>query len=496
MSFNTFNESRAPGDNVRIVGAGDDSTVGIPAIMKSSDKAEKRRELEEDPGGGLCVPSWLLDAPSWLKIAIVLSTALLVGAIVLLTVAAALNTKDDPSQSSSISSDAGSVVFTGWTLAPTDPEPSISPSNQPSVTSSSNPSFNPTISQVPTFRGQTFTPSSTPSTFYPSNIPSFSPSTVPSSSPSEIPSIFPSTRPSSSPTILESFLPTVFPSLSPSKTISALPSLSPSVTPPITGSKTIFYLTAGRPIDEMLEAYEDNLGDLPTDADFMVHLGDFNRPMITGCVEESYEVTDSLFSRSSVPVYFVPGDNEYNDCPNATEALGFWKDYLVGYESKYWRSPKWEVVRDEPPYEPNFAFVLRRVLYVGINLVGGTVHDQDEWEARQQANLEWISNQFQMNRAQFEIFILMTHADPETPDNNDIFFEGFFEMVKNDFNVPTVMIHRNWGTENAGLQETFQGIRDFVVLVVKGDTWPPMKVQIDTLTGSFSWDQGRWFDKN
>eukprot|EP00547_Thalassionema_nitzschioides_P001659 CAMPEP_0194213018 /NCGR_PEP_ID=MMETSP0156-20130528/13300_1 /TAXON_ID=33649 /ORGANISM="Thalassionema nitzschioides, Strain L26-B" /LENGTH=543 /DNA_ID=CAMNT_0038940959 /DNA_START=160 /DNA_END=1791 /DNA_ORIENTATION=- len=496
MSFNTFNDSRAPDQNIRIVGPGDDSTIGIPAIMKGSENEKRKDEQQMEPGGGLCAPSWLLDAPSWLKIAIVLSTALLVGAVVLLTVAAALNSSADKDAKSSSATDSGNFVFTPGTRTPLDLKPTSAPSDGPSTQPSLHSTSSPTITHRPTFQGETYPPSSFPTTFFPSILPSVSPTDIPSYTPSEYPSHLPSTRPSSFPSIVRSYLPTVFPSVSPTNIASEVPSISPSETPPITGSKTVFYLTAGRPLDQMLEAFEDSLGDLPTNSDFMVHLGDFNRPLVTNCVEESYEVADSLYSRSSVPVYFLPGDNEYNDCPNPSEAFGFWKQYMLGYESKYWPPPRWELERDEPPYEPNFAFVLRGVLYVGVNLVGGNIHDQDEWDARQKANIEWISSQFTTHRAKFEILILMTHADPDTPDTNDGFFEPLFEMVKSDFNVPTVLIHRNWGTDSAGLQEAYQDIDDFVVLVVKGDTWPPMMVTIDIQTGSFSWDQGRWLDKN
>ena len=73
---------------------------------------------------------------------------------------------------------------------------------------------------------------------------------------------------------------------------------------------TVFYLTAGRPLGDELSDFEDNLPNLPKDADFMVHLGDWNSPFSTECDEDSYRVVDELFRTSSVPVYFIPGDNE------------------------------------------------------------------------------------------------------------------------------------------------------------------------------------------
>ena len=44
----------------------------------------------------------------------------------------------------------------------------------------------------------------------------------------------------------------------------------------------------------------------------LVHLGDWNSPYTTLCSEDSYTTNVESYQRSSVPVYFVTGDNEYN----------------------------------------------------------------------------------------------------------------------------------------------------------------------------------------
>ena len=44
----------------------------------------------------------------------------------------------------------------------------------------------------------------------------------------------------------------------------------------------------------------------------LVHLGDWNSPYATSCLEDSYITNVDSYQKSSVPVYFVPGDNEYN----------------------------------------------------------------------------------------------------------------------------------------------------------------------------------------
>jgi hypothetical protein len=41
--------------------------------------------------------------------------------------------------------------------------------------------------------------------------------------------------------------------------------------------------------------------------------GDWNSPFATSCVESYYYQTNvDLYKQSAIPVYFVPGDNEFN----------------------------------------------------------------------------------------------------------------------------------------------------------------------------------------
>jgi hypothetical protein len=144
--------------------------------------------------------------------------------------------------------------------------------------------------------------------------------------------------------------------------------------------------------------------------------------------------------------------------------------------------------------DENWAFTLNKALFVGINLVGGEVHDTTEWATRQAANLEWIAVQVSAARKNkdLEVLVVFAHADPSIP-TNDPFFVPFFDNVQSSYKVPTVLVHRNLGIDSANMQENYMGINDFAVLVVQGGIWPPMRVEIDTESGSFIWNQADWF---
>jgi hypothetical protein len=74
-----------------------------------------------------------------------------------------------------------------------------------------------------------------------------------------------------------------------------------------------FYVTGGRYSDEEKALVPERLENLPKNqgTSFLLHIGDWNSPS-GGCEEQMYQDANTLFSASSVPVYMVPGDNEYN----------------------------------------------------------------------------------------------------------------------------------------------------------------------------------------
>jgi hypothetical protein len=179
--------------------------------------------------------------------------------------------------------------------------------------------------------------------------------------------------------------------------------------------------------------------------------------------------------------------------------MQYWKQYLLYYETKYWRPSPWNVSHYDGVLDENWAFFHRRVLYVGINLVGGEEHNSTEWSSRIAANLEWIDSNFKIHvnpddndGESMAALVVFGHSDPRIVTNDD-FFTNFTERVRTDYVIPTIFIHRNLASEMPSIKENYQGVQDFVILVVEGGIWPPMRVEIDTQLGSFQWNQATWF---
>ena len=139
---------------------------------------------------------------------------------------------------------------------------------------------------------------------------------------------------------------------------------------------------------------------------FLVHLGD----MLFGeCLEARYaEVHDALL-QLAVPAFIVPGDNEWNDCDDPDLGWSYWETYFLGLEQNFCGTPTVERQGVRPE---NFAFVSSGVLFIGINLVGGSVHDEDEWDLRLQQDATWVSQQLSGKKSQVRAAAIFAQAGP------------------------------------------------------------------------------------
>ncbi|KAL3806329.1 hypothetical protein ACHAXA_008798, partial [Cyclostephanos tholiformis] len=141
------------------------------------------------------------------------------------------------------------------------------------------------------------------------------------------------------------------------------------------------------------------------DFKFMVHLGDIKSGQ-TPCYESSFSDVSEIFSnvRNAInydlrDCFFVPGDNEFQDCQDKNQAWTWWMKYFgngilpntnqfstlsdPNIDVEYQTSTNGSVYNGG-----NFAFFAVNVLFVGINQVGGgTVGDES---SRVNGNYIWV----------------------------------------------------------------------------------------------------------
>ena len=166
---------------------------------------------------------------------------------------------------------------------------------------------------------------------------------------------------------------------------------------------------------------ETILSDIPEDVEFVVHVGDINSGSSKGVDPAYYESVADLLKTSSVPVFIIPGDNEYNDKNDPTAAFAAWEANFDFFENNWAHglTVNHQAIRDE-----NFSFISGEKLFIGINLVGGRIHDAQEWADRSADDLAWIESNFADHGDQVTSAVIFGHASP-SKTGYEVFESGF-----------------------------------------------------------------------
>lgn len=148
-------------------------------------------------------------------------------------------------------------------------------------------------------------------------------------------------------------------------------------------------------------------------AEFIVHLGD----IFSGATARDTVVSEANYAKvrgfltegNTIPTYIVPGDNEWNDMPDPDAGWKWWTSQFLRLEEHF--KPAW-ITEYQDVRPENFAFVRKGVLLIGINLVGGRVHDQAEWTRRFAEDNDWIEAQFAKHRDEVRAAVIFAQANP------------------------------------------------------------------------------------
>lgn len=182
---------------------------------------------------------------------------------------------------------------------------------------------------------------------------------------------------------------------------------------------------------------EEHVADhnLFSPSDFFVHVGDI-KSGASACVESAYKQLAAMLKKLALPTFIIPGDNEWNDCVNFDEAWSFWEDHMMAFEQNFCGVPP--ALEKQEVRPENFAFTHKGVLVIGINIVGGLVHDPSEWAIRLQQNGDWVNQHFVEHAADVRAAVVFGHAGPN--ESRTIFFDQFVSE-STAFGKPVIYIH-------------------------------------------------------
>ncbi len=203
---------------------------------------------------------------------------------------------------------------------------------------------------------------------------------------------------------------------------------------------------------------------------FIIHLGD----LLNGsCDENKYEDVADIMKGFAVPAFVVVGDNEYNDCTSPAVALSRWRQYFAGFGQNFCGAP---VMEQQSARPENFAFTQNGVLFIGLNLVGGAAHDQNEWNARLQADADWVNQQLQAKASQVRAAVVAAHAGPEGGTNNRVLFFTQFRSAAATFAKPVLFMQGN--TLVYKLDQPWPESNLSRLVVPRGNTEPPLEITV------------------
>lgn len=190
-----------------------------------------------------------------------------------------------------------------------------------------------------------------------------------------------------------------------------------------------------QPEEEPLLAKYVDLVNADGKSQFLVHLGDVVSGSKKTWPEEQYAKVAGLLKASKIPVFVVPGDNEWNDLDNPDEGWKFWTKHFLSFEKQFKNAP---AVNRQKERSENFAFATKGVLVVGINLVGGRVHDAKEWELRHKQNAAWVRENFSKEKASVRAAVIFAQALPNKTHES---FTRELAAAAKEFEKPILFLH-------------------------------------------------------
>eukprot|EP00579_Thalassiosira_antarctica_P006969 CAMPEP_0201879302 /NCGR_PEP_ID=MMETSP0902-20130614/10221_1 /ASSEMBLY_ACC=CAM_ASM_000551 /TAXON_ID=420261 /ORGANISM="Thalassiosira antarctica, Strain CCMP982" /LENGTH=898 /DNA_ID=CAMNT_0048407097 /DNA_START=68 /DNA_END=2764 /DNA_ORIENTATION=+ len=209
----------------------------------------------------------------------------------------------------------------------------------------------------------------------------------------------------------------------------------------MSGRDVNFYVLADEPYDfSNVEQLTRELEALPSDAEFVIHLGNANGDAQSQCQEYGFERAAAVLKESPVPVLVIPGDKDWAACGSKKEAeqsLEYW-DVNLGKLERNWDHPlKVDYSED---VVGNFAFLHKNVLFISVNIVDAETNPT-ELSRRLEQNVLWTKSKLaQFTPTEYHAIVIFGHAPPS--DKQDGYFSPLIQQIK-ELQKPVLYLHAN-----------------------------------------------------
>lgn len=191
------------------------------------------------------------------------------------------------------------------------------------------------------------------------------------------------------------------------------------------------------------------------------------------CKKSSYQRFSSILkSYTTIPVFALPGIDDWKKCKDPSEALQTWRNYFTYDFDKYWFKDPSMVTRKYGRSEI-FSYLHKGILYVGLRLAEESMESYYSQALNYDAadeNLNWVKSQTKTYEDQFRVLVVL--GDSGFDDNTKDFFSRLSDLVET-LATPTVYMYASEQTA------VYNNFLDHIILVqVHESTSPFMKVHL------------------
>lgn len=232
-----------------------------------------------------------------------------------------------------------------------------------------------------------------------------------------------------------------------------------------------FHVTSDSPHNDAQEQkLKKDLAAIAVTSSFVVHLGNVQDSALTNCTRDAYDKVAALLENNSPSrVFVVPGEEDWNNCPDPNEAWNSWYENFIVFDDRWNDMPgadQFSMYRENLQLE-NWAFSHEGVLFLGVHLVNGEVPDEDEFSLRNNLNYEWVMGMTQDHHKLVRAVVIFGNAKPEEGTNTD-FFAPIQEFWKDtEFSKPTLYVHPS--SDKTSQYRPFKNLPHVTVAQVKYD---------------------------
>lgn len=198
--------------------------------------------------------------------------------------------------------------------------------------------------------------------------------------------------------------------------------------------------------------------------------------VVDDCDPDAYVRTEVSLSNSPIPVYSIPGDNDYPKCTDPSEGWENYQQSMMKINTKYWDIPQVYDVKRQFSRQENFAFLYRRVLFIGLNMVSNI---DDEWETafRVQDNIDWVRETVEAYWENADAIFVMGYGRLLAIESAP-FYDAIVSLMKKDDWADKLFVYARRSSE-LDIERNVGGNENFIELRVAAE-WPILDVRVRT----------------